>query len=282
MHIPSVGQLSDLIEAYALVVSLIGAALSTPRLARFWRTRHLRRVWGIQNGDRVVVVCSELDEPAKRQNVEEREFIYALKYGDVDAYFEVIVTLLRLYPRIKLRALSSGEAESTPIDMGQHLVLIGGPDYNAIAARLLRKNVTQLQYRSPYLPEKPRVAAGEITLYHVQEDREYFDRTDEKDYGYFERVPNPNNPEKTIVFIGGCHTIGVTGAAKAFSMAQSEHGEIPPLVLSNAKVVAQAVRRSAAFAVVLPIERVGQTINTPVVSAAHVHTGSGGHARTGP
>jgi len=272
MRVPGLGELSNLVEAYALLVSLVGAALSTPRLARFWRTRHLRKVWGIKNGDRVVVVCSELDEPAQRQNVEEREFIYALKYGDVDAYFEVIATLLRLFPKIKLRALSSGEAEATPIDMGQHLILIGGPDYNAIAARILKRLITRLQYRSPYLPDKSREAPGEIVLYHVPEDREYFERTEEKDYGYFERLRNPNNPDKTITLIGGCHTIGVTGAVKAFSMAQSEHGEIPPMVLANAKTVAGSIGKKANFVVILPVERVGQTINTPVVQRDNIHT----------
>ncbi len=272
MRLPSFGELSNLVEAYALVVSVVGAALSTPRLARFWRTRNLRKVWGIKNRDSVVVVCSELEEPAQRQNVEDREFIYALKYGDVDAYFEVIVTLLRLYPKIRLRILSSGEAEATRVDMAQHLILIGGPDYNAVAARILKKSITRLQYRSPYLPDKSREAPAEIVLYHVPEDREYFERTDEKDYGYFERIRNPHNPEKTITLIGGCHTVGVTGAVKAFSMAESEHGEIPPMVLTNAKTVAGSIGKNSSFVVILPVERVGQTINTPVVQRDNIHT----------
>ena len=58
-------------------------------LRNYWRTRHLRKVWGIKNGDQVIVVCSELDEPEARQQVEPREFIYSYKYGDLDAYIEV-------------------------------------------------------------------------------------------------------------------------------------------------------------------------------------------------
>src|ERR1700720_1852205 len=139
--------ISLLVKYYALIVSLITLLFSTRKLSRFWKTRHLRKVWGIKNGDHVIIVCSELDEPEKRQNVEPRQFIYSLKYGDVDAYFEVIVTLLRLYPSIRLRVLSAGEAEKTRIDMAAHLILIGGPDYNPITARVLEKGITQYSYR---------------------------------------------------------------------------------------------------------------------------------------
>jgi len=91
-----INSFSTWINVYALIVSLIGVALATKKLGSFWRTRHLRKVWGIKNRDYVIVVCSELDDPEEKQNVEPREFIYNLKYGDVDAYFEVIITLLRL------------------------------------------------------------------------------------------------------------------------------------------------------------------------------------------
>src|SRR5712691_4007826 len=124
---PDLNSIKFWVNLYALALSLVAVLLSTGRLRRFWKTRYLQRVWGLRNGDSVTVVCSELENPEVRQNVEPREFIYSLKYGDVDAYFEGVITLLRLYPRIKLRVMSAGEADATRIDLARHLIVIGGP-----------------------------------------------------------------------------------------------------------------------------------------------------------
>jgi len=264
-----------LVNIYALVVAILSGAFSPKKLGRFWRARHLRKIWGIKNGDYVIVVCSELDDPKNRQNVEPREFIYNLKYGDVDAYFEVIVTLLRLYPNIKLQAMSAGEAESTPIDLARQLILIGGPDYNSITDRILQKKITQYGYRSPYV-EKASVEKAssdfpdEIVIYDARNDKELCEQVDEKDYGYFERIANPNNPKKNIILLGGCHTIGVTGAVKAFSMVESEQGEIPGIVLGNAKKVAKMISKKTEFSVLVSVERFGQTIYVPPVNESNV------------
>ena len=262
--------ITDWVNIYATIITLWGALLSTKRLFRLWRTRHLRKVWGIKNGDSVIVVCSELEDPEERQLVEPpREFIYSLKYGDVDAYFEVVTTLLRLYPAIKLRIMSAGEATTTRMDLAKHLILIGGPDYNALTKQLLDHG-TQFDYRSPYVATQSDRHPEEIVLYDKLNDKEYCFTTETQDYGYFERIVNPHNPKRNVVLIGGCHTIGVTGAAKAFSMAESEEGEIPRHVLSNAASVARRVGKTKTFAVLVPVERVGQTISTPVVQSDDV------------
>lgn len=169
-----------------------------------------------------------------RQQVEPREFIYSLKYGDVDAYFEVLVTLLRLYPSIRMRVISAGEAEATRLALSRHLIVIGGPDYDALAERVLSWQETQFEYRSLHVSTCSTKHPEEIVLYDKVKQTEYCHETDTRDYGYFERIPNRHNPKSRIIIVGGCHTIGVAGAAKAFSMAESEDGEIPAAVLSNA------------------------------------------------
>ena len=271
--------ITTLLAAYALITALPTLRLSTKKLLHWWRTRHLQKVWGINDGDSVIVVCSELDNPKERQLVEPpREFIYSLKYGDVDAYFEVVTTLLRLYPAIKLRIMSAGEATATRVDFARHLILIGGPDYNALTEQILSRDITQFNYRSPDGDTRSEENPEEIVLYDKLNQKEYCfptenpgDGANNRDFGYFERVANPNNPERSIVLIGGCHTIGVTGAVKAFSMAESEEGEIQGQVLTNATLVAKRVGKAQAFAVVVSVDRVlGQTINTPVVKRADI------------
>lgn len=253
------------ITAYAVILSVIGVIRATSKLRHMWRTRHLRRVWGIKNGDQVIVVCSELDEPATRQQVEPREFIYSLKYGDVDAYFEVLVTLLRLFPAIRMRVMSSGEAESTRLDLSRHLIVIGGPDYNTLAERVLSWRQTQFEYRSPHVAVRSTNHPDEIVLCDNITNTEYCHETEMRDFGYFERIPNPHSPKSRVIIIGGCHTIGVTGAVKAFSMAESEDGEIPASVLANAALVARKIRKTESFSVLVEVERIGQTISVPLV-----------------
>lgn|GEM_PF-1686840 len=228
---------------------------------KLFETRNLRKVWGIKDGDYVNIVCSELDNPEERQTEEPREFIYTLKYGDIDAYFEVIVTLFYLYPNIKLRMLSAGEAESTRIDMSQHLILIGGPDYNFLTAKILEKQIAQYNYSS---------LGKETALYNKQNKKNYYEDTDQRDYGYLERIENPDNPKKHIILVGGCHTIGVTGAAKAFSIAGYEQEKISSVVLENAKKVAKKISNKQQFSVLVNVERTGQTISVPIVSIENV------------
>jgi hypothetical protein len=63
---PGLDSIEFWITAYAVLLSAIEAVRATGKLHHLWQTRHLRRVWGIKDGDQVVVVCSELDEPASR------------------------------------------------------------------------------------------------------------------------------------------------------------------------------------------------------------------------
>jgi hypothetical protein len=261
------------INVYVVLLSL-GTAFSWTRgFLRLRRTRHFRHVWGIRDGDQVTVVCSELDEPERRQLIEPREFIYNLKYGDVDAFVEVLVTLWRLFPSLKLRVMSAGEAEKTRLDLETHFVVIGGPDYNVLAGRVLDWGETQFDYRSP--PDKERrsrylrMQSVKYPLETVIHDRtngaEHCHQTDTRDYGYFERIPNRHYPKRQVIIIGGCHTIGVAGAAKAFSMAVNEHGKIPSSVLDNVALVAKTIGKADRFSVVVEVERIGQTISVPLV-----------------
>jgi hypothetical protein len=258
------------LAVYAVLLSVIGAVQATKKLWTLWRTRHLRHVWGIRNGDKVVVVCSELDDPASRQYVEPREFIYSLKYGDVDAYFETLVTLLRLFPAIRMRVMSAGELESTRLDLSGHIVVIGGPDYNALAARILAWKMTEFDYRSPDLATVSEKHPEEIVLCQKSTGREYCYKDDTRDFGYFERIPNPHSAKSHIVLIGGCHTIGVAGAAKAFSLADFEDGQTSASVLQNAAIIDKRVGRAKSFAVLLEAERIGQTISVPLVRREHI------------
>jgi hypothetical protein len=102
-------------------------------------------------------------------------------------------------------------------------------------------------------------------IYETVSGKEYCEFTNDKDYGYFERIKNPHDPRKNIILVGGCHTIGVTGAVKAFSMFESEHGETPNVVLKNARMVSKKISWNSEFVVLIKAERLGQTISAPII-----------------
>lgn len=239
------------------------------------RVHRLRRVWGIKDGEEVTIICSELENPLERQRVEDREFIYALKYGDLDAFIETVITLLRLYPSVKLRVSSAREVIGSQNNLRTHLVVIGGPDYNCVANIIINEinnlgqaNKPQFTYRDKH---------GEIVLFHRTSKREYCWRPTERDadgdteydYGYFERIPNPYNRSKWTILIGGCHTIGVTGAVKAFSFPFDEN-RLPECVAKNASLVSKKIRKAKSFAVLVRVQRMGQTINAPEIIDGNV------------
>ena len=209
------------LETLAAAHDVMSVARMATYLRGRWKIRYLRNVWGFRNGDPVVVVCSELDDAPIRQFVEPREFIYCLKYGDLDAYVEVLLNLARLFPKARTRVMSAGELNATQVDLRAHLVVIGGPDYNPVAARVLEWDKTRFEYLSPDMQKASPVHPDEIVLYDKFARKEYCHTDKDHDYGYFERFPNPHNSKRQVVVIGGCHTIGVTGAAKAFSAAWS-------------------------------------------------------------
>jgi hypothetical protein len=260
-----VASLTPTVEVITLCVTIYTVGRWAIKYKRRWPTRHLRKVWGLKNGEHVIVVCSELEHPEELQRAgEEREFIYHRKYGDLDAYFEVIITLLRLFPRIRLSVFSSGETEHTRIDMAEHIIVVGGPDYNVVTEQFLDKGITHYAYRSPD-GEPSLINPKEIVLYCAQGEHEYCETTDERDYGYFERIRNPNNPTRNVILLGGCHTLGVSAAVKAYSVAPTEQGDIRTIVLKNARNTAKKISRRSEFAVLVRAERAAQTITVPIV-----------------
>jgi hypothetical protein len=92
----------------------------------------------------------------------------------------------------------------------------------------------------------------------------------EKDYGYFERIRNPYSPKHHMILIGGCHTVGVTAAAKAFSAFAGGRREFPDVVARNAKAITSEVLTGAPFAIFFEAHKVGVSVNTPEVLQSNI------------
>jgi hypothetical protein len=256
---------SNFVTEYSFLAGVIGGLLTTYRLRRNWKYRYLRKVWGMRGRDSVVLVCSERNNPEQHQNPDRREYIYLLKYGDVDALVEVSNTLLRLYPDIDLKILSSGEADTVSLDLGSHIVLIGGPDLNRLTRRILEMDQTRFDYRSTYIDKPSSSDPEEITIFDKTDGKEWFSKSLDRDYGYFERIRNPMSANHNIILIGGCHTIGVTAAARMFSLSQAARPDSAAIVLNNAKRVSRRINRGQRFSLLVRTHKIGATISTPVL-----------------
>ena len=258
---------TTLFKIIGFVGTVISIILFFEALWRVAKRKRFERKWkyliklfaGINNGDKIAVICSELEEADRLEYDPEkfpREFYYHHKFGDIDAYIETLVTISTLFPKSELKLMSSKQAQqaqnyhSSGFE-NHHLVLVGGGDFNKIALKFLNREGTQIGYRKPCPKKECEVEKDneEIILYNKNNSSEkYWVNTQEweeakrqqgkwVDYGYFEKIVNPENPKKVVILIGGCHSLGVTSAIKAFSLYNQD--ETRKKVMKNSEYVVE-------------------------------------------
>lgn len=238
-------------------------------IIRFLKETHapayyFKELWGFGEYDEVLVVCSELDEPEKRQHPEPNEFIYLGKYGDVDALVETLITLHRLYPNLKVIFRSANEINMVPQELSTHIILIGGPDYNKLT-RIFEK-YSPFSYLRGEKEEDifiKRKSTNEVFIPFVEDELigKFID------YGFFVKMKNPYNPLKKLIMIGGAHTYGVFGAIKAFSYFSNDKKEIS---YQNCVSIIDALGNDPEFAILFKVESVGCTVLTPKVDLSNI------------
>jgi len=248
-------ELSLFITAISIFITSISLLFPIKSIFSELKVRHIRKIFGFKNGDTVILVCSELPKPLNRQLVEKREFIYLMKYGDLDAWVEYLLSMIRTFPRVNFEVQSSGEALINKLNLDTHIALIGGPDYNKLTEYFIDNKMTRFSYAE---------INGEITLVDKITKKNYFYTTLEKDYGYIEKFSNPYNRSKWVFIFGGCHTIGVTSAVKFFSAFSNGKSKISNVALKNAESVIKNKNINIAnFALLINAAKIGSTISYP-------------------
>jgi len=66
-----------------------------------------------------------------------------------------------------------------------------------------------------------------------------------------------------VIFVGGCHTIGVLGAAKAFSAADIADDDKSDTVLSNASIIRSRKLSGKPFAIWFDVKQETAVAGTP-------------------
>jgi hypothetical protein len=240
----------------------------------------VRSVWGFEEHDTVTVICSELDDPELRQHPEPNEFIYLNKYGDVDSLLEVLVTIHRLYPNVRVEYFTANEILEMRSRFTGHLVVIGGPDYNAVSKWFDHlcpfEYVTGDGQGNISIREK---RSGEMHQPIVEKKEGRFQILD---YGFFIKRLNPYNPDKKVIMIGGPHTYGVFGAVRAFSYWGEDKDEPS---YQNCRDVVTELGDDPQFSALFEVHAMENSVLTPRLDRAHLQSlepASQSGASTGP
>jgi hypothetical protein len=256
----AVGALKVFVGLGAVANTLLQIVRSLPR---YFQYRLIRKFFRFRDGQRVLVVCSELENALARQWVEPHEFSYMLKYGDLDALFEIASLIREVYPKCRLKILSSHEAEFGNIDLGCDIIVIGGPDYNYVCRQLLTEAKSLIGYAELECPDDQ----SPIALKAQSQSWRGEDQT--QDYGYIEVLENPFARKSKVFFFGGCHTIGVTGAVKALQLRREDEPGLTAQAADNISRMLRFARFRTHFAAVFRVALMGATIPPPSLQSAN-------------
>lgn len=244
-----------LVTIIAGSITLSGIIYTAYKILVGRRFRNIRKVLGIRENERIIVICSELPDGVERQMIEPREFIYHLKYGDLDALIEAMTTLVRVFPKNDIRLMSAGETLSANTNLDANIIVLGGPDYNKVAEHFIITNNTDFCY--DYIH-------GEIALKIRETGQCLFHTNDYNDFGYVEKFPNPSSPNKSVLMFGGCHTLGVTASVKLLSAFDGGKPDAARNSIKTAGMISERFGKKAdKFSFIVAARRIGNSIDQP-------------------
>lgn len=174
--------------------------------------------WHFGDAKPITMVCAELPEHQRRQLPQpgdpERAYAELYAYADLDALFELHGHIRAANPTSLVTVRTSSALE--PDDYTNHLVVLGGVDWNKATRNLLR------------LADMPveQVSGGPADAhFRVQTDGEprrlyaelAEDGTPLADIGHFFRAPNPYNRKRTVTICNGLSSRGVLGVVRSLT-----------------------------------------------------------------
>jgi hypothetical protein len=209
-------------QNYKPSVSLINETLNKVWTQYSYRERMFYDFWFPLNTKEITIVASPEAVKPYDADLLSHNYGFMDNVGDKDAILEIVKLISRYYPETNITITETTDFPATSLT--NNLIVIGGPggsDYiardgskiddegNKICKLLSQKIQSKISYSSDC--ETMKYGAME---YHAEYDDCGLMITD---YGYFSAVQNPFNPQNRAIMIHGIHTLGVVGAAKAFS-----------------------------------------------------------------
>ncbi|GAA2206141.1 helix-turn-helix domain-containing protein [Nonomuraea monospora] len=208
--------------------------------------------WHFPDGGRITIICSELPPSAHREVMRNvPDYVALYRFADLDSLFELYGHLRALNPRspVSLRAVKELNAD----DLTNHVVLLGGPDYNDMTASMLRRVRLPVRQVSDWNGEKgPYFEVEARQRYHpvLQQAKDLLE-----DVGHFYRGPNPNNIERTLSICNGMYARGVYGVVRALTDHRFSE--------RNAAHLRARFGTAAAYSILTRVRMEGRIVLTP-------------------
>ena len=173
----------------------------------------IRMLWFGKDAQTIHVIAPKSQQETEFANIKSPNYDRFHKFGDKTAVWETLVLLTKLYPSADVKVHVAGEFDMESEMRRDNLVVIGGPGFGKEGNRVCRTISQRMESVVSYAKDYETMLVGEDKL-----NASYRGSRMTQDYGYFARFRNPYNPNSAIVMAHGIHTLGVLGAARAFSI----------------------------------------------------------------
>lgn len=200
-----------------------------------------RQVWAF--GDDVLtvpihIIAADSATPSEFRSTVNPDHIYLDNLCDKDSLVELSMLLARLYPQSEIQRFSILDYPRAALN--EHVVLLGGIGTEGVDNNTLARDFCEsLGLRVSY---KEHSMIYDNVEYPCVFDKEGHLCTDQ---GLFGRFTNPWNKAVQVFLVQGIHTLGVLGAAKAFSLH--------PNAKDNNALIANMIARRKPFTARFPI-----------------------------
>jgi hypothetical protein len=223
-----------------LMSSAIWACIGAILLRGVFRYRIVRpghNLWQMKNPKELVIVASASSSTHTGEYIRRTTGV-----GDLRALAPIVSSLTRSYGKLTIRNifLASDQLQER---LENDILLIGGPRTNAVSADLLTlaDGCQPIKYRDNKLCWRTlrdgRWSDEDCQAY----DGEITNDTVIRDFGFIIRMENPFTTNKsTLVFFAGCHTPGITAAARYFTETLSQGFSFRKIRDSNFAVLVSA------------------------------------------
>lgn len=199
----------------------LGKAIEKTYNDYMFRERLFFELWFPASTKEITIVASPADEKLNDANMESRNYALMDNIGDRDAVLEIIQLLSKHYPYAHISLMET--SKFLPSMICNNLVIIGGPggnEYVTFDGHTVNDEGNKIcRWFSERFKTKISYTNDCETM--VVENKRYTATYDgslmKSDYGYFAAINNPTNSQSRVILIHGIHTLGVVGAAKAFS-----------------------------------------------------------------
>lgn len=216
----------------------------------------IRSLWFGKEASVIHVIASKSQVETEFSHTESPNYDRFHKMGDKTAVWETLVLLARLYPNADIKAHVANEFRMDSEMIRDNLVVIGGPgfgDDGNIVCRSISQRIKSAVSYTDY--ETMRARGSDLRA-------SYAGKAMTQDYGYFARFRNPYNPDSAIVLVHGIHTLGVLGAARAFSDG--------PSCRENIAWALGEMGSDPSFESWFPVGVTGGAVDTPVMRDAEL------------